>query len=906
MSRLEEGFLKTYRIGVAMTLSMVLAIPASLGAQVRTVETFAGADLGMTQQIMACSRDLGRQNPSLAAELEKSVEQGNLQRIEQLCGSRLSGGMQAFEQAQRQADQPGERGSGQQDKKSKQEDPKQQMAEEKTTASDEALQQRPGDQQPASKTSVLSTIESLFWSQSAPNVGERPLQRDPLRQFGYKLFDQEAAFSPPATSLVGPDYVLGPDDEFTVTLWGLVDGVYQVKVSPEGTVVFPKVGEVPLAGVRYGDLENHLKRAFSRHFKNFRLTTTMGKLRSIQVFLVGEVQKPGSYRLSSLSTIFNALFASGGPTKDGTLRDVQLIRNGEVVSRFDLYNFLLHGDKSRDTSLRDQDTVFVPVIGDVVAVGGEVKRPAIYELKNGGKVSSLGQVLELAGGVRPTGMLERVQIERVQAHQERRALDIDLSGPGVNGTKSRVKTAATEVPVQNLDFIKVFPIDPVMRNAVYLKGHVTRPGPYQFQAGMRVADLIHSKSELLPDAYLGYAHILRLTNGDGATNRTREIIPINLQKALQGDPEANVKLQSLDELMIYSRENVQAKASVQILGEVQEPGKYPLVKGAKISDLLLWAGGLKEEASFHEAELTRYAAENGRTLVETIAVNMRQALAGQAEQNLALRPFDVLVIRPIPENEIGRSVTLEGEVKHPGVYTITRGERLSSVLRRAGGLTAQAYPRGAVFIRQAVKKAQEEQLKKVRALHEQGLSAQSSALAVGGLEGDQMGAQEKLLMRRKEFPNRLAEQITLGRMVVRVDRPDRLEGTAYDIMLKDGDRLEIPSIPETISVLGSVRNPTALPYEPGIELITYVKRAGGLTPDANWEGAYIMKADGSAESLFGSVAAQFGEVQMTSLGEIEPGDALVIPPRVDVMTQPIPTWNVIPDPSQASVGMHQP
>jgi polysaccharide export outer membrane protein len=648
---------------------------------------------------------------------------------------------------------------------------------------------RPGEgpvpEAPASAERGLSALEGFFAKGEVE--GETPVE-----QFGYDLFSREPGrFVPAAAGLVGPDYLIGPDDEFTVTIWGLVDAVYSVVVSREGTVVFPRVGEVRVAGIPYGQLKGHMEKAFSRHYKNFNLSVAMGQLRSIQVYVVGEVRAPGSYTMHALSTIFTALFASGGPKKTGTLREIQLLRNGKVVNKLDLYEFLLRGDKSKDVRVLDQDTVFVPLIGPVVGVAGQVQRPAIYEL-NG--PATAGDLLVLAGGVKPTSYLTRLQIERVVAHEKRVTLDFD-------------NDAFLKLPAQNMDRLRVFAINAAMDRVVYLKGHVVRPGSYQYRPGMRVADLIGSLADLKPNAFL-------------------------------------------------------------------------------------------------KAELSRYGMGEGRVLLETKTIDLAKSLGGDPEQNVELKEHDVVVVRPIPPSDIGWEVTLKGEVKRPGLYTIMRGERLSSVLNRAGGLTAAAYPKGAIFIRQSVRASEEAQIQKLGALQSQRAAAESSALAVGGLDKGQMDAQKELLTIQRETPQQLTSQVTLGRMVVRLESPEKLEGTPDDILLENGDSLEIPSIPQTVSVLGSVRNPTALHYRPGLDPREYLSLAGGPTPDADLDGAFVLRADGTALALgMGrNGSGSYGGDGKSPAGVmvVERGDAIVVPTRIEVRTRPAPMWQAVPDPSEAT------
>lgn len=930
---------------------------------------------------------LEQSDPARAAEIRKALGQGDRQRAEELLLKETKGKAEAQNQQEtkKPAEEPEKKGERRKEAKGKTETKKQQEVkkprEEEQAQEDEKEPESPGAAVTESEK-VRSAIELLF---AQGSLAEESFVVD---QFGYDLFQgEQAAFTPAGGALVGPDYVLGPDDEFAVAIWGLVEGSYTVRVSREGTVVFPRVGEVSVAGVSYGDLKRHIERAFSKHYKNFQLSVTMGQLRGIQVFIVGEVQKPGSYSLSSLSTVFNALFASGGPKKSGTLRDIRVLRNGKVVRHLDLYDFLLKGDKSQDIRLQDQDTVFVPLIGSVVAVGGHVYRPAIYELKG---PSTLEDLLVLAGGVRPTGYLTRVQVERIHAHEKKVVLDFDLRASQGGSDGGRINGEHARIPVQNMDYVKVFPINTAPQEVVTLRGHAARPGLYQLKPGMRIKDVVKSFQDLLPDTALEYARIIRRSQLDSSP----VIIPFNLRRAITGQAEDNLPLQDLDEIVIFSQadfkdfpqaavqgevrkpgtfplfketrigdllyeagsltkdaylkraellrvaeptrdlqrvyvdlrkvlegdpgENLvlkdedvlivhsiwepQFKKSVSISGSVNKPGEYPLVEGMRVADLIFTAGGLQKTAYLNEAELMRYrVVDKAKVQADPITIDLEKALAGDPSDNLELQDYDHLIVKVITF-DIERSVTVSGEVRFPGSYRIFKGERLSSILKRAGGFTDRAFPKGAVFIRESVKRAEQEQTQKLSALHNQRLLSESSALALGELEEPQMEAQKEVLASQREFPQRLSSLITLGRIVVRVEAPEKLEGTPDDLVLEDGDSLEIPPIPVTVSVVGSVRNPTALLYQKGAEIMDYIRRAGGLTVDADWEGAYLLKADGTAVALH-SVTGYVDHARFPSVNgvEVEQGDAIVVPPRVDIRTRPVPVWQAVPDPSEATL-----
>ncbi|MBI3990039.1 MAG: SLBB domain-containing protein [candidate division NC10 bacterium] len=760
---------------------------------------------------------------------------------------------------------------------------------------------------------------------------------------------------------VTPDYILGPGDGFTMTVWGMVDGTYSFQVNREGQITLPKVGVVQVAGLPFGDLKRHLQRQMSRYFKDFNLDVTMGNLRTIRVYVVGEVTAPGSYTLSSLSTAFHALYAAGGPAKRGTLRDIRLIRNGTVVATIDLYKFLLSGDRSQDLRLQDQDTIFVPLIGPVVGIAGNVYRPAIYELKG---QNTLGDVIALAGGILPTGYLNRVQVERIIAHEKKVAVDFDLS----EDSKDLGKNERLQVPVQNMDVVKIFSIPLPTQDVVYLKGYVVRPGPYQFKPGMRVRDIIKSYEDLLPEPYPDYAHIVRYVKPD----LHQIIVPFHLGRALKEDPEQNLRLETLDEITVYPKADFEVRRTVSITGEVQRPGSFPLLKGMRIKDLImhagnltkeayleqgellrmredreverfyfnmgkaleedprdnlllqdedqvvihnLWepkyrkqvavsglvnkpgeyrltqsmrvadllftAGGLQKNAYLKAAELTRYTITQDGVRTTTITLDLGRALDGDPSQNLLLQDYDHLVVRPIPELALERTVILSGEVRLSGTYVIARGERLSSVLRRAGGFTDKAYLKGAIFTRQSVARLEKVQLSQFVSFQQQRLLAESSRLVSSGLLKDELVSEQQALGTRMELLQKLSSQVPLGRVVIKLDPLDQLEGSLHDIVLEDGDTLFVPQWPSSIAVLGSVHNPVAILYQEGAGIEYYIAQAGGLTRYADKKQVYVLKADGSAVASFLKIRA------------LDPGDAIIVPPDTAPKVRPLPLWRDI-------------
>ncbi len=622
------------------------------------------------------------------------------------------------------------------------------------------------ERQPATSVpEARSPIEQVFFGGQLPG-----LSRD-LRQFGYDLFrEPSSTFAPVADVPVGPDYILGPGDVIQAYLWGMVDNVLTLPVNRRGEIFVPKIGTLPVWGMPLGEVRHLIHDQLSRQFSGFRMSLHLSELRSVQIFVVGEVGRPGVYTVSSLSTVLNALFPAGGPSKQGSLRTIQLRRNNHPVGTLDLYDFLLRGDRARDFRLESGDTIFVPPIGPVVGVGGNIRRPAIYELKG---ATRIGDLLKMAGGLTPTGYLQRVQIERVKAHTEKVVMDFPLAE-----VDSAIDSKANLL-IEDGDLVKIFSIDSRIYNAVFLEGFVRRPGEYELKGGMRLGDLL-KPSEVLPEAYLERVEVIR-TKPD----LTREVLATDVRK--------------------------------------------------------LWRGDLSQE--------------------------------------LTLEPADHIVVNS-EARPLG-AVTLQGEVKRPGVYSIVRGERLSSVLERAGGFTENAYLKGVLFIRERVKKQQQQELDRFVKTQEEALLQEAARVTAGSLELASGQQQESTLLqqslqRRKELLDILKTKAVLGRVVVGLDSLDRFTGSPSDILLEDGDTLTIPERPSSVLVIGSVRNQTAVVYEAGKDVEYYLNRAGGLSKDADKGELHVVKADGSAMAGF------------LKLRKIEPGDIIVAPPKMEAKVRTMP------------------
>ena len=699
-----------------------------------------------------------------------------------------------------------------------------------------------------------------------------PFKRE-LKQFGYDFFRNSLSTGMMTDNLpVGGDYIIGPGDALRIDLWGTVQARYDATVDRNGEISLPKVGTVKVWGISYAQAKEVINKAISRYFKGYELNVTLGRLRTIQVFVVGEVESPGTYSVSSLATVINALSQAGGPSSNGSLRTIRLLRGGKVVQEIDLYDMLLGGDRSKDLRLENGDTIFVPVIGPVAALAGEVKRPAIYELK--GK-TNLFQMLQLAGGIAASGDTGRLQVERIEGNSARVVLDYEPKAGQMEETLGRVE-------ILDRDMIKVFPVFKAMRHVVSLKGNVARPGEYQYKNGMRLSDLIPSYMALLPDAYLESAEITRLA----APDFHKESLSVSLRKALDGDQKENILLQEQDTVRVFSRVEMEEKPVVSINGQVLNPGTYDYYPRMTVRDLVAAAGSLKRNAYLDNAELTRIDVVKGKAESTRKDINLKKALAGDPEQNLPLQPDDVLIVRGIVEwlDTTDRFVVLKGEFKFPGTYSIAKGEKLDSVIARAGGYSDKAYLKGAKFTRKSVQESQQKRMDEVTARSEQEILKKQGELASVAASKEELEATKASLEGLMKGLEKLKQLKAEGRIVVRLVPLSELPQSSYNLELMGGDVLEIPQTPNVVNVMGQVYNPTTFVHAFGSNVSSYLNKAGGPTRDAEEGEMYIIRADGSVDSRHQSTFGirwdeyakrwTFGSFMSKPM---EPGDTLVVP-----------------------------
>jgi protein involved in polysaccharide export with SLBB domain len=773
-----------------------------------------------------------------------------------------------------------------------------------------------------------------------------------LRRFGLDIFENGTGnFDQlPMDLPAGPDYVLGPGDGLNIDLWGSVSQRFHRVVDREGKLSLPEIGSIQVSGHTLGDVQQMVQKSLRSQFRTLEADVSLDRLRVIRVYVVGDVQRPGAYDISSLSTPLNALFQAGGPTSRGSMRIVKHFRGNQLIEDVDLYDLLLHGVHSGMQRLESGDTILVPPIGQQVTLEGMVRRPGIYELAG---EKNLTEVLELAGGVLSSGTLRHIDVDRVEAHENRTMLRVDM--PETNDRASVVETLDKFV-VQDGDKIKISPILPFSEKTVYLDGHVFRPGKYAYRDGMKVTDLVHNYRDLLPEPYDQHAEIIRLSAPDlkpeiiafnlkdalegndqnlvlkpfdtvrifgrfdfedppiitvtgevrdpgdhvtnGATylrdaillagnttsdaelndvqvfrktgNGKLEVLNADLRKAIDGDQKDNILLQPQDRVFVHKDVKRLDVATVEVQGDVPRPGKYPLGANMTAAELVKLAGGLKRSAYTQVAELTRYSISQGTSVEgEHIPIKIGEAISGEPDTDMRLHPGDVLTIKQIAGwKDIGATVTVDGEVVHPGTYGIQEGEHLSDIIARAGGFRSDAYPYGAIFERVEIRELAE----KNRAQLLTQAKDEGGSLSGGGITD--AVAREASVAQWRDTVQKLQTTPPVGRMVIHISGRKDWVHTPSDVLLRAGDSVYIPKKPNFVMVQGAVYNQTAISFRAGKSASWYLHQAGGATSTGDKKNIFIIRADGTVAG---------GPRGLFSGGVLEssmlPGDMIMVPTK---------------------------
>jgi len=720
----------------------------------------------------------------------------------------------------------------------------------------------PAQRWASAPTEEVSAFEQYVQGKLPPGVDRK------LTQFGYGIFSrpQVSPSMPVEARVPEPSYRIGPGDEIQIRVWGKIQGEYTLRVDREGKIHLPTVGDIPVAGIPYGSLKAHLDREIQKYYSGYSLSVGLGQLRGIRAFVVGNARVPGTYELTNMSTMMNALFAAQGPSKTGSMREVRLVRNGQVVARMDLYDFLLRGDKSQDKLLQDGDTVFIPYVGPLVAVAGSVKQPAIYELKGEGRLS---QVLAMAGGLTATAYTHRVQVERVHQGRARMVLDTNLSD----------LTGDRDIPLQDGDIVLLFAINPSIVNEVRLAGHVMRPGVYAWKEGLKVSDILQRPEDLMPEAIFDFAMVRRLVLPD----YHEELRSFHLGRALERDPQQDLLLQPQDTLYVFSKEEFHILPTVRVTGAVWRGGEYRMREKMTLSDLIKMAGGLRPEASA-TGELTRVRITQKGPVTERLIVDLGGAMRQEQGKDVTLEENDYLFVRTVPDWQLYRVVHLTGEVMHPGAYAVKKGERLSSLINRAGGFTEKAYLKGVFFARRSIQELQQKRLEETLSRLEAQMASVNLSKAAGAMSKDEAEMEALAGRRRMELLARLRQVKPTGRLVLQVAQPRALEGTPSDVELEDGDTIHVPERTEVVNVMGAVYNPSAFLYEPGKTVGHYIQLAGGPTPEADTGEIYVLKVDGRAvgPSRLSSLVTWNADAYRFQVNDfqarhLDPGDTIVVP-----------------------------
>ncbi len=670
---------------------------------------------------------------------------------------------------------------------------------------------------------------------NTPQSSEQTINNSsPLYQYGYNIFNKTFNNANIDNLPANDNYILGPNDTISISLWGKIEKQFNLTLDKEGNIFIPEIGNLNLNKLKFSQAKKLIQNALTSKYVNFQLSITLNSFKSIKVFVLGEVTNPGSYLLSSFSSMLIALYQANGPEKMGSLRNIKLIRNKKTIYTLDLYRYLMRGDSTNDVELKDNDIIFVSTIGNVVAIQGLVKRPAIYEL-NGR--TSVYDIINFAGGLAPSSYYKLIQVERIKNGQAKVMLDLKF-----NSLKEQVHSLQAFY-VQDGDVVSILPISEEIKNLVSIEGNIERPGNYQFKPGLTLEKLIKMADGLATDSYLKRVEIYRYISKDN-----RKIIAIDYSQ-----PEGkNFLLTDWDIVKIYSKFDVTGKQYVYIEGAVKKPGVYKLLKNMRALDLLFLAQ-LDTFAKLNAVELYRQEPDKLPTIY---TINMRVITKNPSStSNILLMEGDRLVIRNEYGNKKPNKVEISGEVNYPGTYYIMEEEKLSSLIERAGGYTPRAFLFGAIFTRQSIKNQE-----------------QKAEIAILGTEQKRLLYDQSIanIQNRDTIQEAIAyltKQIDInsGRLVINLQPLNKFINSKDDIYLENNDSLYIPPIPCSIQIVGGVRNPSAVTYVENMNTDYYIDLCGGVTDYADKSNILIMRANGN-------VSRDYQHIQI--------GDVIYVPEKI--------------------------
>ncbi|EKB3552997.1 SLBB domain-containing protein [Vibrio parahaemolyticus] len=803
-------------------------------------------------------------------------------------------------------------------------------------------------------------IEQRPLASSATEVQVNDSEKDEqgLKRFGLDLFaGSPTTFAPISDVPVPADYTVGAGDEIVIQLFGKENTTHRLRVNRAGIINFPSLGPVQVAGMTFSDVRDSLNQRVKEQMIGVRSDISLGEMRTMQVFVMGDAYKPGAYTVSALTTISQAIYYSGGFSESGALRNVQLKRNGQVIRKLDMYDLLLKGDARNDIRLLPGDVVFIGALGNTISIDGEVNRPAIYEIKPG---ETYKQAIQMAGGFTANAYSDQIEVKRYAAKGAREALTLNFSQSHDQQTK-----------VKDGDAVNVLKKNEELTRYVQIEGDVRHPGFIEWKSGLRIADLFQSvDTSFNSTADVSYAVVVREIN----PQRDIEVYQVNLANAiLSPTSKDNLKLNSRDRVLVFNRfnnedldtladqetvtkaktlEQAQLQAQqeqlkeqevmsssvavssatplekdlkqpkivfrgkeitkddfealkqntrrtllapvllqlqqqsrlglapqiAEVFGEVKHPGRYPITPRMTISTLIEAAGGLTYNAFTINAELARTVinSKDERASIDVERIDLRQAIQGSTADDAIIVGRDRLNILEKPNAKLQSTVTLQGEVRFPGTYTVRQGETLGELLERAGGLTEFAHPQGAIFTREALR-LQEQKLLNQYAADMRAETAKKTFRADSNM-GSVISDPDKTL----KFVEEASRSKALGRMVVQLNRILKDERSA-DFMLEDGDFLFVPTFRNTVSIMGEVQVPITYLLDNKLDVDDYLNKAGGAKKQADEDRIFVVRADGSVYKP--TSGYWFGN----NHEELKAGDTIVVPIDTDYRDA-LSTW----------------
>lgn len=683
-----------------------------------------------------------------------------------------------------------------------------------------------------------------------------------LQAFGYNVFNYSpTTFEPSLNVPVPTNYVVGPGDEIIISLWGETQLVHNLTVSKNGDFYIPNVGLVTVNGLTLNELKSKLFSVLSEVYASLKqsdvgvgtkLDVSTGKLRSVKVYVLGEVNTPGGYTLPAMSSSFTALYYCGGPSLNGSLRDVRVMRKGKNIASVDFYDYLITGNKSKDIRLEDEDIIYIPPVGKRVAVGGNVFRPAVYELKKDDKLSHL---LGYAGGLKFTAYFERVHVERIIPFSERKLYENNILSLDIN-FKNVDELQKSNYALENGDVVSIAGINALPENRVTINGFVGKPGVYELpKEGMKISDLIGKADSLLKEAFVEKGILIRTLPSE-----KKQIINFNVSLAMQGDIKNNFTLMNRDEVRIFNQETFFPSRTVEISGEVKNPGVYTRFDNMSLAELIILAGGITDKATVKNIEISRLDSTNSEIYAHKFIYDLPDEYWKAANSHdFYLEDFDRVLIKPDPLKNFAQTITVSGEVKNPGKYTILfEGEKLSDFIKRAGGFRKTAFEKGIyisrgndLFEKSGIKDIPDSILakNKISALYDRSIVA--------------------------EYSNRIP-----------IDWREVLSdsNSIFNIQLKPGDEIIVPKDPQTITVIGDIGVPSYVPYKAGAGLDYYIRQAGGYTQSSSSGDEIVIGPNGKKWERSGFF--------LIPDPEIISGSTVIVPSEISYESD---TWPVIRD-----------